>query len=326
MAYGTSMRRTYGRSTRARPRRYRKKAVPVPRKKRTTRTYTRSNALAVNRLAADVRYLKMARYGAVQRNLHVLNTAIIPTSTQPVFCCINNIQSDNITSGSQGCPWYQLNTAGASTIVARFVNNDNTYYDQMNDDIIDGGIAYISALRLCFRIFCNPDGNSQISNKRVRIDLFKQRSNALVTPSALGDIQQLPAVAAQTKLRNMANPALNQWNPTYFTRIMTRFCFLNPSKTSDVNKGTGASIKYVSMSVPFKHLGRVTQQTTNPQYPGGSETDGSGWNVDNFPINQRLWVMVSSDDPNSFPSTDPELRVTCQRYVSWRDTTGSALL
>lgn len=282
--------------------------------------------MAINSLSRDVKYLKMARYGAVQKNLQVLNNAVTPTSTQPVFCCVNNIQADNPTSGSQGCPWYQLSAAGGSTVVARFVQNNQTYFDQMNDDIIDGGIAHIGKLKLTFRIFCSPDNGVQISNKRVRIDLFKQRSRALVTPLSLGDIQQLPSVAAQQKLLNMANPALNKWAPEYFHLIQTKWVTLNPSKVDPDDKGTGLALKYVSMDVPRKYLGRVTQQTTNPQYPGGPDTDGVGWNVSNMPINQRLWVCISSDDPNTFPGTDPEIEVSVQRYVSWRDTTGSSAL
>jgi len=329
MAYGmrSSSGRRRGMPSRMRRSRSRRK-VAVPSKKRTARTYTRQNSFAINSLARDVKYLKMARYGAVQKNLHVLSTALVPTSTQPCFCVINDIQSKNPLTLAVGCPWYQLNTSGASTIVSRFENNDATFFNQMNNDIIDGGIAYITSLKLCFRIFCNPDSTTQISNKRVRIDLFKQRSRALVTPNALGDIQQLPSVAAQTRLQNMANPTRNKFCPEYFQLIKTRFCFLNPSKTSDVNKGTGAAIKYVSMDVPFKHLGRVTQQDTIPFAPDTNPPTPptTGWGVDNMPINQRLWIMISSDDPNTFPSTDPELRVTCQRYVSWRDTTGSSAL
>lgn len=108
--------------------------------------------------------------------------------------------------------------------------------------------------------------------------------------------------------------------------IGTKFVFLNPSKTDPENKGTTAAIKYCSMSVPRKYLGRVTQQTTNPAYDGGPDTDGIGWNVQNMPIHQRIWVMISSDDPDTFPGTDPELQINVSRYVSWRDTQGSAAL
>ena len=302
----------------------RKSIVKVPPKKRTQSTYVRSNARAVNRLAADVRYLKQARYGAVQKNLQIFSTAVVPTATQPVFFVCNNIQATNPLTGAQGCPMYQLNAAGASTIVSRFIQNDNTYFDKMNDDVIDGGIASISAIRMCFRIFCNPDSTNQISNKRLRIDIFKQKSRSLVTPSTIGDIQQLPAVAAQNKLLNMANPTLNMWNNEYFHRIGSKYVFLNPSKTSDVNKGTGAALKYVSMSVPYKYLGRVTQQTTNPTF--GDSPQQPGWDIDNMPISQRIWVMISSDDPNTFPASDPEIQVQCQRYVQWRDRAGSAAL
>jgi len=204
MAYGKRRSRSF-KSTRSRYKK-RSKMVPVKRKKKTLSSYNRMNSMAINSLSRDVRFLKMARYGAVQKNLHVLSTALVPTSTQPCFCVINDIQSKNPLTLAAGCPWYQLNTAGASTIISRFENNDATYYNHMNDDIIDGGIAYITALKLCFRIFCNPDSTTQISNKRVRIDLFKQKSRALVTPNALADIQQLPSVAAQTRLQNMANP------------------------------------------------------------------------------------------------------------------------
>jgi len=306
----------------------RKKIVPVPKAPRTvkSRYYVRKNAYAVNRLARDVRYLKMAQYGHTQKNLHVLTTDLTPTSTQPCLCVINNIQADNPESGSLGSQWYQINDAGASEIVARFERNDNSYWDQQNEDIIDTGIAFLTSIKLTFRIFCDPDAATQISNKRVRIDLFKQRTRALVTPNTLGEIQQLPSVNAQSKLFNMATPTLNKFNPEYFTLISTKWVFLNPSKVNNVNKGTGAALKYVTMDVPRKYLGRVTQQTTVPDVPGGTDTNGIGWQVRNFPIAQRIWCMLSSDDTNTFPSQDPSISITCQRYCSWRDGVGSSAL
>lgn len=327
MPYGRkNYRSSYGRTRRTyRPR---KMAVKPPPQKKTTRTYVRRNAYAVNRLMRDVRYLKQARYGAVQKNLQVLppSRPLTPTATQPVLCCINNIQADNITSGAQGCPWYQVTTTGELNIISRFQRNNDTYFDQMNDDIIDGGIAYLNYLKLTIRINCIPDNGVQISNKRVRIDMFKQRTSALVSPVNLADVQQLPAVAAIQKLNNMANPTLNKFNPVYFELIDTKFVFLNPSKVDPENKGTGASLKYVSMQVPRKHLGRITQQNTNPAYDGGPDTNGVGWNVQNMPIHQRIWLMISSDDPSTFPGTDPELQINVSRYISWRDYMGSAYL
>jgi len=102
--------------------------------------------------------------------------------------------------------------------------------------------------------------------------------------------------------------------------------FLNPSKVDSTDKGTGAALKYVSMTVPSKYLGRVTQQVTNPVVDGGTSTNGPGYEITNMPIHQRIWCMVSSDDPNDFPGLDPEIVVTCQRYVSWRDNVGSSAL
>ena len=329
MAYAR-MRRTSTRRRRPYRRGSTRKAVPVPRAPRTlkSRYYVRKNAYQINRISRDVRYLKMARYGAVQKNLHILNRQLTPTSTQPVLGVVNNIQADNPESGALGAPWYQLDATGTSnTVVSRFIRNDDTYWDQQNLDIVDGGIAFIHDLKLTFRLFCDPDSGVQISNKRVRIDLFKQKTRALVTPQSLGDIQQLPAVAAQVKMRNMANPTLNKFNPEYFHLIRSRFVFFNPSKTDADNKGTGAALKYVSMSVPKKYLGRVTQQSTNPQYPGGPSTSGDGFGINNMPIHQRLWVMISTDDPNTFPANEPEIKVSIQRSVTWRDTTsGSSAL
>lgn len=301
-----------------------RKKVPLPKKRRTTRAYTRHNSVAINQLARDVKYLKVARYGSVQKNLQILSRPLQPTATQPCFCVINNIQADDPVSGASGAQWFQLDPGGTSTIVSRFERNDLTYFDQQNADIIDGGVAFLTSIKLCFRIFCDPDNGQQISNKRVRIDLFKQNSKALVTATSGSDIQQLPATTAQRKLRNMATPTLNKFNPEYFHLIGTKWCFLNPSKVNDTDKGTGAALKYISMEVPYKYLGRVTQQTTNPA--SIDDPAGEGWQTTNFPIHQRIWCMISCDDPNSFPGTDPSVQVTCQRYVSWRDTQGSAAL
>lgn len=332
MPYGTSMRRGYSRSTRAPARCYRKKVVAVPAKKRTTRTYTRSNAIAVNRLARDVRYLKVSQYGPLQKNLQVLRTGMRPTETQPCFFVANNITCNNPDTNDVGCLVYQLNAAGTGTTVpTSFVRNDNTYFNQMNRDILEQGIALVREIKMTFRIQCIPEDGRQISNKRVRIDMLKQKSKSLVTPISLTDVQQLPATSAQLKLQNLANPAANRWCEDYFDLIQTRFVYLNPSKTNATDKGTGASIKYVSMTVPAKYLRRpISQQTTAPAWAGDDTLiapDDANWGISQMPINQRIWVCVSSDDPNSFPATDPELDVTCQRFVSWRDTSsGSSML
>lgn len=326
MAYArTYRRRTYG--ARRTNYRRRKTGVKPPPAKKTTRTYVRRNAYAVNTLMRDVRYLKRAQYGHTQKGLHILNRPLTPTATQPLFCCVNDLTAANPVIGFEGAPWYQLNPAGtANTIVSNFVPNNNTYYEKMNSDVVDTGIAFINDLKLTFRIICNPDGGQQISNKRVRIDLFKQKSRALVTPVALAGIQQLPAVASQQKLQNLATPTLNRMSTEYFTPIMTKFVTLNPSKVDPTNKGTGLALKYCSMTVPKKYLGRITQQLTSPATINDGGLTLQGYLPENFPIQQRIWCCISSDDPNTFPANDPEIQVTVQRYCSYRDSIGSSAL
>lgn len=333
MPYGRPYRRTrpaykrrptYSRYTRKAP-------APKPQRK-TTRTYARSNALAVRSCMRSIHRLKISQYGPIQKNLQVLRTGMRPTSNQPCFFVCNNITCQNPDTSDVGCLVYQLNAAGTgNTIPTSFVRNNNSYFDQQNRDILEQGIALVRDIKMTFRIQCLSENGQQISNKRVRIDMFKQKSKALVSPLSLGDVQQLPAAVAQSKLRNLANPAANRWNEEYFDLISSRFCYLNPSKTNATNKGTGAAIKYVSMTVPSKYLRRpITQQTTAPATAIDDTlvtADDSNWGVGQMPINQRIWICVSSDDPNSFPGTDPEIDVTCQRYVSWRDTSsGSAML
>jgi len=328
MPYGRKTYRSSYRHTR-RSTGTRKMAVKPPPKKKTTRSYLRKSIYAVNDLHRDVQYLKRARYGQIQKNLHILTRPLIPTATQPVFCCVNDLSAANAIIGQDGAPWYQLDAAGnTNNLVSYFEPNNNSYYDKMNADILDTGCAWVNEIKLTFRIFCEAENGVQISNKRVRIDFFKQKSRALVTPTALVSIQQLPAVAAQRKLRNLANPALNAMPSEYFTRIGSRWVTLNPSKNDDNNKGTGLALKYCSYSIPKKYLGRITQQYTSPVSinDAAGATVGSGFLPENMPISQRIWCCVSSDDPNTFPSTDPEIQVQVQRYCSWRDTLGSAAL
>lgn len=331
MPYGRPYRRNYRKSTRTYRRTSTKKMPPIPRTKRTTRTYTRKNAIAVRSLARDVRYLKMARHGEVQTNLQILTRPLRPTSSQPCFCVINDIQADNPVSGNAGAPWYQLNAGGASTITSNFQRNNDTFYNLQNNDIVDTGSFFLSGLKLTFRLDAIPVINptvpedANISNKRVRIDIFKQRSRALKTPISLGDIQQLPAVNAQTRLSNMATPTLNKFNPYYFELIATKFVFMNPSKVQPFDKGTSAGVKYVSMKVPFKHLGKFTQQVSDPSTP--QDPSGPGYGVSNFPIHQRIWCMVSSDITPTQPDPNQTyIEVSCQRCVTWRDSIGSASL
>lgn len=328
MAYArTYRRRSYG--ARRRPYRRRKMGVKPPPAKKTMRRYVRKNAYAVNTLMRDVRYLKRAQYGQIQKGLHILARPLTPTATQPIFCCVNDLSANNAVLATDGCPWYQLDAAGITNqIVSVFEPNNATYFEKMNFDILDTGVAFINDLKLTFRIACVADGGVQISNKRVRIDLFKQKSRALVTPTTLAAIQQLPSVAAQQRLRNLATPTLNKFASEYFTHISSKWVFLNPSKVDPVNKGTGAALKYVSMTVPKKYLGRITQQATSPVSinDAAAGVPGPLWRPENFPNQQRIWCCISSDDPNTFPGTDPELEITVQRYCSWRDGLGSSAL
>lgn len=328
MAYARRTYRRTGAGARRRPYRRRAMVKPLPAKK-TVRRAVRKNQFAVNTLMRDVRYLKRAQYGQIQKNLQFLERALRPTSTQPVFFCANDLSANNAVLGTQGCACYQLDATGStSNIVSYFEPNNNGYYNNMNGDILNAGVAYVNDVKLTFRIFCEPDNGVQISNKRVRIDLFKQKARAFVTPVALAAIQQLPSVAAQGRLQNLATPTLNHMPSEYFVKIGTRFVTLNPSKVNATDKGTGLALKYVSMTIPKKFLGRITQQATSPATinDAAAGLPGPGWSPENFPNNQRIWCCVSSDDPNTFPGTDPEIQVTVQRYCSWRDAIGSSAL
>lgn len=329
MAYARRLYRRSSYGTRRRPYPRRKMAVKPPPAKKTMRRYVRRNAYAVNTLMRDVRYLKQAQYGQVQKGLHILNRPLTPTQGQPVFCCINDLSAQNTVLGTDGAAWYQLDATGTiNNIASRFEPNNLGYYEKMNTDILNGGVAFINDLKLTFRIFCSPDSGQQISNKRVRIDFFKQKARALVTPTSLSAIQQLPSVAAQQRLRNMATPTLNKFASEYFHRIGTKWVFLNPSKVNSTDKGTGAALKYVSMTVPKKYLGRITQQFTSPVTinDAAAGTPGPLWSPENFPNAQRIWCSISSDDPNTFPGNDPEIQVTVQRYCAYRDAIGSSAL
>ena len=147
MAYGLRKRgRTYGRRM---PRRtaYRKKAVPVPKRRKTRASYVRKNSVAVNRNARAIRGIKRALNGPVQKNIQLsryegTETSFRPTDTRPICVDITDFTSSTTSAPtpSTGCRFYQYDTSSPPVLVTRggwekTSFNLNPYWNGQNADV-----------------------------------------------------------------------------------------------------------------------------------------------------------------------------------------------
>jgi len=151
MAYG-KRRRTYRRKSTGRTRK--KNVVPVPRKKKTTRSTVRRTALAVNRNAKLIKELKMSQYGCVQKNFQISRGNVNPVNGRPVLLDLSDFSKGDVTTSPPtiGGLWYQKDNAGVLQQVNMWTSQplgQNPYWLNVNKDIPNSGA-------ICHKIYLPP--------------------------------------------------------------------------------------------------------------------------------------------------------------------------
>jgi len=331
MPYGrqSSMSRGYSR-TRSRKSTYRKKAVAVPKVKRTVRKYTRSNAMAINKLSRKVAWLSEARYGAIQRNFQVSNL-MTPLADQPILTDIMDFTCRRATT--PGANFAQYNAAGTVlNTIGNWTPSTNLFHAAQNLDIPDTGKILQLSCHVTMRFQATPSA----VDTRIRVDLFSVKAKAIPTTISGQPIFAMPTALFQ--LKQLANPELNKLGGNPYLRVWsTKWLYLSSSR--NMNPGTGAgnapgpavtgNSGYLSFSInPNKGKGKVrNQEITAPATPQDDValTDGN-WGTFNIPQDESLFLLISSSDQSATLPTPNVVTVQCSRTVRWRDPIGKSAL
>lgn len=317
MAYGKSRKSTRGR-------RRGRQLVALPRVKKATRRYVRKNAYAVNKLAKQVRSLQYSQYGCMQSGFHRMSTHVVPIARAPVLFDMLDFSVDRLDTSTPPVtipsgPFYQYQGVGPTlTAVARWnlAQVSSAFWQGENTDILDTGSYLACYMDYTFHIV----GNADLDNTRVRIDIFRQKSNVLYDR----DPNQLPLTLpkALNQLDNIAMPHLNQLNPKYFKKIKTVVKYFN-SRTDSTQSVTQFTPNDYYVKYRARPMKVRQQNITIPATAGGAEAqipDGQ-WGHFQTPFGQQLWCLISTDDLSAL--TGDQVNVTISRKIKWRDRVGS---
>ena len=333
MVYGKSMRRPH-RTYRRRRTRFAKKAVPVPKKRIN---FKRKNALAVNRLARDVKYLKSRCHGKMQSNLQVTRAPFVPYATQPVlfdltnFACFNP-QNPTVTTGPD---FYQYNTATPPVLqnVTNFtIQNfsDNPYWAGQNLDTVDTGQYLPVSVHITMRFQCLPSAVDQ----RVRVQVFSLRPKAIVSAITPDNVRTMPNGLAH--MNDLAFPTLNRLNREFVHVWLDKWCYfssannfvdppggvfepINPDNPGGAVTGNSRIVKFSFH--PKKPRTQLVTQPIVSELDPTIQPDGGSFSILNCPQDQPLWCLVSSSVSNTSGSV---ISCNVQRYCKWRDPIGSS--
>lgn len=327
-----------GNSSSRRPyrRNYRKKAVPVPKPKRTVRRFTRSNSMAINRLSRKVSWLTQARYGSIQRNFQTSN-GMTPLAGAPILTDIMDFTSFRGAS-NPGCRFRQyIGTPGVLTNVGQWNTTSivqNIFQQGQNLDQVDTGKYLALSCHVTMRFQAVPSA----VDTRIRVDLFSVRGKAIQQVATGGTPFALPT--ALNQLTNLSNPELNKLGGNPYLKVYaTKWLYLSSSQ----NRGTppvsgqqpGPAVTgnsgYLSFTIrPNKGKGKLrTQDITVPVVPSDTLAIPDGnFGPFNIAQDEPLYLLISSSDASATgpPGSADIVTVQCSRSIKWRDPLGMSAL
>ena len=326
---------------------YRRKAVRPPPKRKTQRTYVRKNAYAINRVARKVNFLMNARWGQVQKNLHI-SDPIVPIAGAPFAFDATNFTcrrlNDQGSEISPGAIIYQVNAAGTGVTNAGKFNIDtadmlnNPYWDAVNRDLAGDTGAY-KPIRATYTF--QIKGRPSLDDTWIDIRLLAHRPGTL-NPSPVAQARMMPfGLVYMKRLTGIDNDI----NYSYFKQYYHKRIYLNsqtynqpatpaqglPADGTIGATATTGNTKYVRMTIRPKKV--RTQTVTWPETPGDSQVpdpnqSGEQWATDgayselNCPPEQTLWCVVSCNDQSAI--LGDALIIKMKREVVWRDGMGNS--
>lgn len=322
-------RRSSSRNTRYRRPYYRKKAVAVPKRKPTVRKYTRSNAMAINKLAKQVSWLKMARYGSIQRNFQTSNL-MSPVAARPILTDIMDFTCRRATSAGANFAQYNVPLTSVET-VGNWSPSTNHFHAGQNSDIVDTGKYLALSCHVTMRFQATPS----VTDTRIRVDLFSVKAHAIQQVLTGQPLFSMPTALLQ--LGNLANPELNKLGGNPYLKVWsTKWLYLSSSRNVGPTPGTGqqnpgpavtGNSGYLSFHIAPKKGKLRNQETTVPATPQDISTviDGD-FGPFQVPQSESLFLLISSSDPSAAGTPANIVTVQCSRTVRWRDPIGKSAL
>lgn len=345
MAYGR--RYTKRASSRAYPRKraaYRK--AVIPRKKKTNKSVLTTQGYRQLRLQKQVRFLMNARYGQVQKNLHISDN-LVPLAAQPICFDATDFTSRRLNSMggllSSGCKIWQVNTVGTGLTQAglfQAFGQGNPFWDNTMNDIPDGGFYKPLYAKYEFHI----KGRDNVDDTWVDIKLVSARKGTFVPQFSAppGTFAQRIMPYGLMHMQYLADYS-NKINGQFFKTYATKRIYLNsqssltaPTPGATANQQgviqTTGNTKFCHFKIRPKKVRR--QLTTWPETPGepGPTTPGTtaipddvesgAYGIGNVPVDQPLWFIISANDRTQMDGDSVQIKVT--RTVYWRDPIGNS--
>lgn len=299
----------------------RKKAVPVPRKKRSQPS--RTNAVAINTNRRMIKQLKMSQYGSVQTNFQVSRATVTPFNERPILLDLSDFSKADPTAVGgpvTGALWYQYNAGGTLQQVNQWTSAPlglNPYWLGVNKDIPDTGKMFQLYQKTVFKV----EGSPNLNDTRIRFDVFRAKTRAFTPNSTLTSTLILPN--ALNHFGGLSNNT-NRISSQYFSKVMTKWIYLSsqrPTGGAGATQGVTGNSRYVTI---YTKLNRVrTQNVGLPLNPNAQnpEFQEGNWGPLNSALGSPLWCMISAQDPDA---TADNVLVSASRTVVWRDPQGMA--
>ena len=332
----------YGRYNRPMRTGYRKytpstrRRTAVPAKKKTTRSYVRSNAITNKRQDRQIRTLYKLRYGPLQRNLHLNNTTLVVNATQPICFDASDFGCQRTSTGgftTPGCTIWQVSNLLTGIVAGSLfvpVAPSNALWAPSNTDTLDGGRYKPVYAEYQIQV----QGRNNIDDCHVQMDLFTQHHGfqkwELATPGMSNQQRIMPE--ALVNMGNMVD--VNELNPSLFKLYKRKRLYLN-SQTSTTTQGgtetgqtsTTGNTKYFRFRIYPKKPRR--QVFTDPDTPGTVEDPQAQTGQGSYSYLQvdprtPFWCMISANDRTALDGD--AVQVTIRRHVVWRDINGGTLL
>lgn len=331
-----------------------RKKVSVPKKKKVTKSFIRSNAMAINSLNRQVKHLQLAAYGSYQTNLQIQKGGpIIPLAQSPALLDLTDFTCQRVGALNDfGAQLYQYSTAFPPVLTGRGLwevspLGQNVFWKNYNEQRPGETGQY---LPMYAKYTVNITGVPTLSDTRIRLDCFSQKAKTIVTNIQAEDDLRLPG--ALSALTDMASPQLNRINPAYFNKYWSKTFYLNSTNTATRIGTTGNTIRYTFVVKP-KHPRKQLVTNFNPIIPvidlsgveqaindhidhsdhSSAESDvelgappvdnivGLDYSPFNSAVDAPLYLLISTTDTTAALSN--QVQITMSRRLGWRDWEGT---
>lgn len=328
-------RRVGSRPSRKRFSRSAKKGPAITVKRRVPLAKKRS----VVRNTRAIKSLSMRLYGSLQCSL-VKNSEVLKCDNlHPLLFDLSDATQITTNPPAQGgAIWQRLFTpAGTVSPVSRWQTPPtvapNPFINRWANDRPGSGKYLLESSMLV----CELEGRPNLTNTRVRIQVFRAKASALVPNVATAPTDSLILPEAMIHFKHMAEPtaAPNLLPSKYFRTIYDKWVVISsapantplaPGPGTVAKHPTTLNKKYVRIAVRRKQLVKqsitypviqdVTPPTPVPELPGGF------YGPKNRSISSPCWVLISTDD--SEDANHPgSLSVSLSKYQKFRDPTGA---